>query len=114
MSHRRDVYCYECKKYYRDVNVFHCPKCKSEDADVYPHAEHFNRDIERKMLHKEAWGTTQLCDECNTGMMYRDDGYEKLLICRNKDCNNFMTMKQLSKVGKSLTDIKTKAKILFF
>lgn len=114
MKPRRDVYCYVCKKDYKNVDTFCCPKCGSEDADVYLHAEYFNRAIEKKMHHKEAHGTTYVCDKCRSRMMYRDDGYEKLLICRNKNCNNFVTMKQLDKLGIKLSDIKTKAKILFF
>ena len=114
MKHRRDLYCYSCKKYYKDVNTFRCPKCNSEDADVYPYAEYFNRDIEKKMLHREAYATKYKCNKCGSCMMYRNDGYEKLLICRNTKCNNFVTMKHLKNLGIKLTDIVSPARILFY
>jgi len=104
-SRRQDVFCYDCNKYFRKVEVSQCPKCGSEDADVYPEADYYNRDTEKKLLHKEAWLTSEDCPDCNAKMIYRDDGYSKLFVCQKKKCGHTIPFK---KMAKRLNNIKTK------
>lgn len=102
---RQDVFCYECNEYFRNVETSRCPKCDSEDADVYPEANYYNRDTEKKLLHKEAWLTSEPCPKCKSKMIYRDDGYSKLFVCQKKSCGHSIVFKKMSK---RLEDIKIK------
>lgn len=106
-KHRRDVYCYECKKYFKSIDKKYsvCPECNSDDADVYPIAELYNRDMERKLLHKEIWLTSEICNSCGSKMIYRDDGYNKLFVCRNNKCN---FTKPSKKASRNINDLKIK------
>lgn len=86
---RRDIFCYGCNKYFKGVNgaVSACPECGSEDADVYPEAQFYNRDTEKKLLHKEVWLTKEKCKICGSNIIYMDDGYNKLAVCSSKKCS---------------------------